>query len=283
MDLESERLARQLMAEEAMEAHTVSQYAMLESAEDCLEEDSTAIMAPSPQSLRRQQDMEASERLARRLMAEEAIDAHTISQHTVLEHTEDSSEKEPAAFVAISSQSLRQQQDIEASERLARQLMAEEAMDVHAISQRAMLEHVEDYSEEDLRVLREAIAVEEEVRSEEEEEEENYEEDEEEEEEIDYDRLLQLGEFMGDVKEERWKERAQAVIDCLPTRKYNDAMSELSTRCTICQCEYEANEELRLLPCSCFFHKECGDEWLKRKSTCPNCTRTIDPEEVGGR
>merc|ERR1719453_1898283 len=98
---------------------------------------------------------------------------------------------------------------------------------------------------------------------------------------MNYDHLLQLGELMGDVKEERWWERAQSVIDRLPTKIYNFTMSEPRT-CTICQCEYQAGEEVRLLPCSCFFHRECGDEWLRRKENCPNCKRSIDQEAEEG-
>lgn len=238
--------------------------------------------------------MRDSERLARQLMAEEAIEAHAISHHAMRELPEDycqHSEDDSADYLPVPpcrqremdvSERSTRHRGMDDSERLARQLLAEEAMEVHAISQRTMLEHAGEYSEEDLHALRAVMAEEAEAIGEEDEdddyEEDEYEEDPvAEEQEIDYDHLLELGEFMGDVMEERWKERAQSVIASLPTKKYNMRMSGPST-CTICQCEYQNGEELRLLPCACFFHKECGDEWLKRRGTCPNCKRSIDPE-----
>ena len=51
--------------------------------------------------------------------------------------------------------------------------------------------------------------------------------------------------------------------------------SRISTACSICLCDYEDQEELRRLPCDHYFHKECVDEWLKLKRTCPLCKRDI--------
>ncbi|KAF9570053.1 hypothetical protein EC968_002315 [Mortierella alpina] len=45
--------------------------------------------------------------------------------------------------------------------------------------------------------------------------------------------------------------------------------------CSICLCDYEDMEELRHLPCDHYFHKECVDEWLKLKRTCPLCKYDI--------
>ncbi|KAG0224230.1 hypothetical protein BGW41_005177 [Actinomortierella wolfii] len=49
----------------------------------------------------------------------------------------------------------------------------------------------------------------------------------------------------------------------------------ISSRCSICLCEYEDGEELRHMPCNHFFHRECLDEWLKLKRTCPLCKYDI--------
>ncbi|KAF9975631.1 hypothetical protein BGZ73_000645 [Actinomortierella ambigua] len=49
----------------------------------------------------------------------------------------------------------------------------------------------------------------------------------------------------------------------------------ISSRCSICLCEYEDEEELRHMPCNHFFHRECLDEWLKLKRTCPLCKYDI--------
>ncbi|KAF7817209.1 E3 ubiquitin-protein ligase [Senna tora] len=47
--------------------------------------------------------------------------------------------------------------------------------------------------------------------------------------------------------------------------------------CCICLAKYENNDELRELPCSHLFHKECVDKWLKINAVCPLCK-----SEVGG-
>lgn len=41
--------------------------------------------------------------------------------------------------------------------------------------------------------------------------------------------------------------------------------------CCICLSKYANNDELRELPCSHFFHKECVDKWLKINALCPLC------------
>ncbi|GAB4837435.1 hypothetical protein Ancab_002300 [Ancistrocladus abbreviatus] len=41
--------------------------------------------------------------------------------------------------------------------------------------------------------------------------------------------------------------------------------------CCICLANYANNDELRELPCSHLFHKECVDKWLKINALCPLC------------
>ncbi|CAL5359058.1 unnamed protein product [Camellia sinensis] len=41
--------------------------------------------------------------------------------------------------------------------------------------------------------------------------------------------------------------------------------------CCICLAKYAHNDELRELPCTHFFHKECVDKWLKINALCPLC------------
>ena len=41
--------------------------------------------------------------------------------------------------------------------------------------------------------------------------------------------------------------------------------------CCICLANYENNDELRELPCSHLFHKDCVDKWLKINALCPLC------------
>ncbi|CAL9053780.1 E3 ubiquitin-protein ligase At1g63170-like [Musa acuminata AAA Group] len=41
--------------------------------------------------------------------------------------------------------------------------------------------------------------------------------------------------------------------------------------CCICLAKYVDNDELRELPCTHFFHKDCVDKWLKINALCPLC------------
>ncbi|GAA0149325.1 hypothetical protein LIER_08532 [Lithospermum erythrorhizon] len=45
--------------------------------------------------------------------------------------------------------------------------------------------------------------------------------------------------------------------------------------CCICLAKYSNNDELKELPCSHFFHKECVDKWLKINATCPLCKAEV--------
>uniref|UniRef100_A0A453PU69 RING-type domain-containing protein n=1 Tax=Aegilops tauschii subsp. strangulata TaxID=200361 RepID=A0A453PU69_AEGTS len=45
--------------------------------------------------------------------------------------------------------------------------------------------------------------------------------------------------------------------------------------CCICLAKYAHNEELRELPCTHCFHKECVDKWLKINALCPLCKAEI--------
>lgn len=46
--------------------------------------------------------------------------------------------------------------------------------------------------------------------------------------------------------------------------------------CCICLARYVNNDDLRELPCTHFFHKECVDKWLKINALCPLCKAEID-------
>uniref|UniRef100_A0A453PUG6 RING-type domain-containing protein n=1 Tax=Aegilops tauschii subsp. strangulata TaxID=200361 RepID=A0A453PUG6_AEGTS len=71
-------------------------------------------------------------------------------------------------------------------------------------------------------------------------------------------------------------------INTLPTYKFktkkrrhgsgNEAEGQV---CCICLAKYAHNEELRELPCTHCFHKECVDKWLKINALCPLCKAEI--------
>ncbi len=121
-----------------------------------------------------------------------------------------------------------------------------------------------------------------------------YEDVEEDEEEIDvdemtYEEMLELGERIGDVKEERWRSRSQEFINKLPIvifKKQDKKCTSCSETpqkgvgatfesCLVCQCSYEDGETLRKLPCNHYYHVDCIDQWLQMKNTCPVCKRSI--------
>jgi len=47
--------------------------------------------------------------------------------------------------------------------------------------------------------------------------------------------------------------------------------------CEICQCGYEEEEEVLVLPCNHFFHSECVSRWLSMRTTCPKCRYEVSP------
>ena len=83
------------------------------------------------------------------------------------------------------------------------------------------------------------------------------------------------------------KATPKSIVESLPVRQITEEQiiqnnmlnaaegankDEAMTKCMVCLIEYEANEELRTMPCLHFFHRECIDKWLlERGSTCPIC------------
>jgi len=130
----------------------------------------------------------------------------------------------------------------------------------------------------------------------------------------DYERLLELGNRLGDVKTERWRFRAQKVIADLPTVSYAEHMggpvvvdltspvqsttaaahaaattgspsittyaikrtpTQTEERCSICMDPYINEDMLKVLPCRHFFHSHCATGWLNDHNSCPMCKRKV--------
>ncbi|XP_071717204.1 uncharacterized protein [Rutidosis leptorrhynchoides] len=95
-----------------------------------------------------------------------------------------------------------------------------------------------------------------------------------------YEQLLELGEKIGYVntglKED---EISQCVRKAKPpVTVYEDenkssscVQTEMQWKCTICQEEYEGEEEFGKLECGHFYHLYCIKQWLMHKKTCPVC------------
>ncbi|KAL0396087.1 UNVERIFIED_CONTAM: putative E3 ubiquitin-protein ligase RHG1A [Sesamum calycinum] len=58
-----------------------------------------------------------------------------------------------------------------------------------------------------------------------------------------------------------------AMLDDLPLH----FASEMERKCSICQEEYELDDEMGKLNCSHFYHIDCIRQWLGQKNTCPIC------------
>jgi hypothetical protein len=70
----------------------------------------------------------------------------------------------------------------------------------------------------------------------------------------------------------------QAFIDTLPVFPYRAVAGRRKgpLDCAVCLCEFEMDDELRLLPtCGHAFHVPCIDAWLLSNSTCPLCRGSI--------
>lgn len=51
--------------------------------------------------------------------------------------------------------------------------------------------------------------------------------------------------------------------------------------CIICMEPYQEQDELRILQCGHVFHKNCSEEWLKMKHTCPLCKKYVPSSRIG--
>merc|ERR1712216_593078 len=54
------------------------------------------------------------------------------------------------------------------------------------------------------------------------------------------------------------------------------ASQELS--CSICLSDFEANDQVRKLPCSHYFHVACIDGWLRISRACPMCNADVSAQ-----
>ena len=159
--------------------------------------------------------------------------------------------------------------------------MAEEALTSYAMSSNFLRDNADQYSDMDLAALEAAMAEEDPLAQVDDDA-----EGEEEDAELSYDAMLRLGERIGNVKEERWAIVSSTHIEKLPTFKFSPSMAEgkeenhTERKCQVCQCEYEAEEDLRRLPCGHCFHTDCVDIWLATKDSCPFCRKCILQDEI---
>eukprot|EP00457_Paulinella_chromatophora_P012023 gb/GEZN01012196.1/.p1 GENE.gb/GEZN01012196.1/~~gb/GEZN01012196.1/.p1 ORF type:complete len:300 (+),score=6.35 gb/GEZN01012196.1/:127-1026(+) len=70
----------------------------------------------------------------------------------------------------------------------------------------------------------------------------------------------------------------RARLESLPTILFNpDDCKPGDEECSICLCEYEQDDVLRVLPCNEHhqFHRSCADRWLEINASCPLCRTAL--------
>jgi hypothetical protein len=81
----------------------------------------------------------------------------------------------------------------------------------------------------------------------------------------------------------------EAVLAAYPTAVYSspekstgeqgkEEEEAAGTQCAVCLADYADGDELRLLPgCRHSFHRQCVDDWLRRRPSCPLCRSSPTP------
>lgn len=49
----------------------------------------------------------------------------------------------------------------------------------------------------------------------------------------------------------------------------------------MCRLEYGAEDEVRVLPCSHYYHPQCVGEWLRHNKVCPVCSKEVAAKPGG--
>ncbi|BAM40346.1 uncharacterized protein TOT_020000605 [Theileria orientalis strain Shintoku] len=66
----------------------------------------------------------------------------------------------------------------------------------------------------------------------------------------------------------------QEIIESFPVNNYTTNSNDVddnSKTCSVCLEEYQEGVEIKRLPCTHFYHKNCIDLWLNKSTICPIC------------
>ncbi|XP_057415923.1 uncharacterized protein LOC130710607 isoform X2 [Lotus japonicus] len=88
----------------------------------------------------------------------------------------------------------------------------------------------------------------------------------------DSEQLLELSERIGYVSTGLKEEEMRKNIRKL---QISDDASQVDKNCTICQEEYEVEEEIGRLNCGHSYHYQCIQQWVEQKNFCPVCKRLV--------
>ncbi|XP_028786849.1 uncharacterized protein LOC114742803 isoform X2 [Neltuma alba] len=91
-----------------------------------------------------------------------------------------------------------------------------------------------------------------------------------------YEQLLELGERIGYVNTGLKEDEVGRYIRKYKLSKFNETSKrQLGNRCSICQEEYEADDEVGRLSCEHDYHFQCLKQWLAQKNCCPVCKQEV--------
>ncbi|AEE29657.1 RING/U-box superfamily protein [Arabidopsis thaliana] len=85
-----------------------------------------------------------------------------------------------------------------------------------------------------------------------------------------YEQLLELGDRIGYVNTGL---KESEIHRCLGKIKPSVSHTLVDRKCSICQDEYEREDEVGELNCGHSFHVHCVKQWLSRKNACPVCKK----------
>eukprot|EP00736_Rhodelphis_marinus_P003977 Rmarinus@m.25693 len=91
--------------------------------------------------------------------------------------------------------------------------------------------------------------------------------------EMSYQELLELEEDIGKVEVGLSSQHAGRLATITATE------ADVSSRCTICLCDFSAGEELTKLPCTHTFHPDCVQQWFTSHHHCPLCSHDIHDDK----
>ena len=55
----------------------------------------------------------------------------------------------------------------------------------------------------------------------------------------------------------------------------NELNDDLLIECAICLENYEEEDDIVVLPCHHYYHKNCLEEWIAHNGSCPMCRITV--------
>lgn len=94
-----------------------------------------------------------------------------------------------------------------------------------------------------------------------------------------YEELLELGERIGYVSTGLKEEEIGRCLRKIKLSLVNDLPPHLSKqvdrKCSICQEEYEDDDEMGKLDCGHSYHIQCIQQWLAQKKSCPVCKAEV--------